>query len=316
MKRKTILIVMSSIMLVANGVLLSDMLLDDGEWLPDNEILLLTILIFTPTIILQYMLLRQKTISIKRLNIVMALNIDWFPSWYGFTLFACLLAGMHGDKLDIHIDGLPLLSLMLSPLVLLAKDPLCIVALTCLVLQLIMYILLRIALNQELEKNGIEFKEAAKGIILPQITSTLNYEEYVKDLKGKKDFMIIRSAVKENLYEFLIGDNVKFDAPLRTMPTHVVNYLNIFVEEGSVTNEQINNAMGLFDVCKKENVWLLLLYIEYQKIYEKEDYYKVQIDVPMIEKMLEKADPALKDDYTVKYIKRETKEKYGYEIIF
>ena len=144
----------------------------------------------------------------------------------------------------------------------------------------------------------------------------MNYEEYVKDLKGKKDFMIIRSAVKENLYEFLIGDNVKFDAPLRTMPTHVVNYLNIFVEEGSVTNEQINNAMGLLDVRKKENVWLLLLYIEYQKIYEKEDYYKVQIDVPMIEKMLEKADPALKDDYTVKYIKRETKEKYGYEIIF
>lgn len=143
-------------------------------------------------------------------------------------------------------------------------------------------------------------------------------EEYTNMLKSRTRFIEIKQLVKEDLASFVSGEKygLTYNEPIKTNAKLVVNYLNILVRESWIANEQINQALSKIDVCKKENVWLLLYYIEAQKIIEKVDYYKVRIDVSMIEKMLEKADPALKDDYTVKYIKCETKEKYGYDIKF
>lgn len=143
-------------------------------------------------------------------------------------------------------------------------------------------------------------------------------EEFTNMLKSRTRFIEIKQLVKEDIASFVSGEKygLTYNEPIKTNAKLVVNYLNILVRESWIANEQINQALSKIDVCKKENVWLLLYYIEAQKIIEKVDYYKVRIDVSMIEKMLEKADPALKDDYTVKYIKRETKEKYGYDIKF
>lgn len=147
----------------------------------------------------------------------------------------------------------------------------------------------------------------------------MEHNKYVSFLKSLDDFIEIRECIKEDLYAFVSGERCNLSdnmTPEKTSAQLVCNYLNIFVEETLITNKQINNALSKIDVRKNENVWLLLDYIEQQKCKERFDFYKVKIDVPMIEKMLEKADPALKDDYTVKYIKRETKEKYGYDIKF
>ena len=137
-------------------------------------------------------------------------------------------------------------------------------------------------------------------------------------LKSRTRFIEIKQLVKKDIAPFVSGEKygLTYNEPIKTNAKLVVNYLNILVRESWIANEQINQALSKIDVCKKENVWLLLYYIEAQKIIEKVDYYKVKIDIPMIEKMLEKADPALKNDYTVLRIKERVKEKYGYDIKF
>jgi hypothetical protein len=143
-------------------------------------------------------------------------------------------------------------------------------------------------------------------------------EEYTNMLKSRTRFIEIKQLVKEDIASFVSGEKygLTYNEPIKTNAKLVVNYLNILVRESWIANEQINQALSKIDVCKKENVWLLLYYIEAQKIIEKVDYYKVKIDIPMIEKMLEKADPALKNDYTVLRIKERVKEKYDYNIKF
>lgn len=131
-------------------------------------------------------------------------------------------------------------------------------------------------------------------------------------------FIEIRQLIKNDLFSFVSGEKcgLTHEEPIRTDAKMVLNYMDILVKESLITNEQINMALLKIDVHIKENVWLLLFYIEAQKIIENIDYYKVKIDIPMIEKMLEKADPALKNDYTVLRIKERVKEKYGYDIKF
>ena len=156
-------------------------------------------------------------------------------------------------------------------------------------------------------KNDIETIKEKKTIDCITIFSSSenDYKRLNNELSNNK---LIDQMTSGNLYYL--------NEPIKTNAKLVVNYLNILVRESWIANEQINQALSKIDVCKKENVWLLLYYIEAQKIIEKVDYYKVKIDIPMIEKMLEKADPALKNDYTVLRIKERVKEKYGYDIKF
>lgn len=129
----------------------------------------------------------------------------------------------------------------------------------------------------------------------------------------------VRLSVKNDLLPFLVGDDcgLAYQEPIKTSPGMVYLYLQVFLLEGFISNEQINKSLSRIDVKVKENVWLVMLYIEAQVSHQNEDYYLVKIDVPMLEQMLnEKADPAMKNDYTVNFIRNETKEKYGYEIKF
>lgn len=129
----------------------------------------------------------------------------------------------------------------------------------------------------------------------------------------------LRSAIKNDLLPFLVGDiyGLAYQEPIKTSPGMVYFYLQVFLSEGLISNDQINEALSRIDVSIKENVWLIMMYIEAQVSHQNDDYYLVKIDVPMLERMLnEKADSKLKNDYTVSYIRNETKDKYGYEIKF
>lgn len=144
-------------------------------------------------------------------------------------------------------------------------------------------------------------------------------KELIKELLSVKSINDIRIVVQQNLYDFLVGDKrgLSYQEPIKTSPILVYDYLHLFIFEGIITNEQINEALSRIDVSIKENVWLVMLYIEAQISHQNDDYYLVKIDIPMLERMLnEKADLDLKNDYTVNCIRSETKEKYGYEIKF
>lgn len=144
-------------------------------------------------------------------------------------------------------------------------------------------------------------------------------QEIIKRISSEERTNNIRLLVKKNLLSFLVGDDygLAYQEPIKTNPGMVFFYLHVFLSEGLITNEQINEALSHIDVSVQENVWLIMLYIEAQVSHQNDDYYLVKIDIPMLERMLnEKADQELKNDYTVNYIRNETKEKYGYEIKF
>lgn len=144
-------------------------------------------------------------------------------------------------------------------------------------------------------------------------------QEIIKRISAEERTNNIRLLVKKNLLSFLVGDDygLAYQEPIKTNPGMVFFYLHVFISEGLITNEQINEALSHIDVSVQENVWLIMLYIEAQVSHQNDDYYHVKIDVPMLVRMLdEKADSALKNTYTVNYIRNETKEKYGYEIKF
>lgn len=144
-------------------------------------------------------------------------------------------------------------------------------------------------------------------------------KEFIKELLSEKRTNDIRTIVQQNLYDFLVGnkEGLSYQEPIKTSPILVYDYLHIFISEGIITNEQINDSLSRIDVSITENVWLVMEYIQVQVSHQNDDYYLVKIDIPMLERMLnEKADQELKNDYTVNYIRNETKEKYGYEIKF
>ncbi|MBR5957552.1 MAG: hypothetical protein IKZ99_04240 [Salinivirgaceae bacterium] len=144
-------------------------------------------------------------------------------------------------------------------------------------------------------------------------------QEISKRIQSEERTNKIRLSIKNDLLPFLVGNDygLSYQEPIMTSPEMVFFYLQVFLSEGLITNEQINEALSRIDVSIKENVWLVMLYIEAQVSHQNNDYYLVKIDIPMLERMLnEKANLTMKNDYTVNYIRNETKEKYGYEINF
>lgn len=146
----------------------------------------------------------------------------------------------------------------------------------------------------------------------------MKQQDFVQMLRNSERFNEIKSVVTTDLPAFIVGTKCEltYQMHVATSAAAVTEYLDIFINDNLITNEKINKAFSTIDVKKKENVWLLMYYIEEQKAIENIDYYKVKIDISMIEKMLEKADPALKNDYTVLRIKERVKKKYGYDIKF
>jgi len=143
-------------------------------------------------------------------------------------------------------------------------------------------------------------------------------EELHNEMKNRDRFPKIREVAKKELYSFLVGDvcGLAYQEPIKTKPSLVVEYLQMFLEEGFITNEQINRELSKIDVSVKENAWLVLMYIEEQlRILQFTEYpYTIRIDIDMLKEKLMKMPYEYWDDYTVKYVLREIKEETGYEI--
>lgn len=142
--------------------------------------------------------------------------------------------------------------------------------------------------------------------------------ELHNEMKNRDRFPKIREVAKKELYSFLVGDvcGLAYQEPIKTKPSLVVEYLQMFLEEGFITNEQINRELSKIDVSVKENAWLVLMYIEEQlRILQFTEYpYTIRIDIDMLIEKLMKMPYEYWDDYTVKYVLREIKEETGYEI--
>ena len=136
----------------------------------------------------------------------------------------------------------------------------------------------------------------------------MNHQEYIEDLENQKHFSTIRNAVLNDLYSFLVGKvcSLTFHSPIMTAPNQVLSYLHIFISEGSITNDNINTEITKFSIEKKEDVWLLLLYIEAQLLYTKhrtEEKVKplVDINLDLLVYKIKSVWKEYKDEYTVKY---------------
>lgn len=153
MKRRFILILFSVLVPVTISIIiLIPGFNDRGDLWYVVQIALMLIAVILPALIIQYKILSKKSLSIRQLNIVLALNIDWFPQ-LAVALICCFL--MFGSRgWPININDSFFLSIIVFPFwALFYTFPTNIMGITLLSLKLIMYILLRIALKQE-QKNS------------------------------------------------------------------------------------------------------------------------------------------------------------------
>lgn len=151
----------------------------------------------------------------------------------------------------------------------------------------------------------------------------MNLNEYITYLKKLPDYKDIEEIFcKKDVYSFLVGDKcskAKSNEWLRTSPAIVIYYLHIFLSEGTITNAEINEALKKIEPNSKENVWLILLYIEAQLLYTKHmkepnsDFgeHLVNIDLEMLIDKIKSVWETYKDEYTTKHFTSEIYELTG-----
>jgi hypothetical protein len=137
----------------------------------------------------------------------------------------------------------------------------------------------------------------------------MTYKEYLSEFKKEDIFKDIQSVVTTELYSFIVGERFTFahNERIATEPTLVFSYLHIFLEAGVITNEQINTALDKIPLSPKENIWLILLYIEAHYLYtthRKEENVTalVNIDLDLLINKIKSVWEEYKDEYTFKYI--------------
>lgn len=136
-------------------------------------------------------------------------------------------------------------------------------------------------------------------------------QEFYKELRNRPQFSNMKSIIKEDLYSFLIGDiySLTYQDKVKTSPSLVLAYLHIFLSEGAITNTETNEALKKIEPNSKENVWLILLYIEAQLLYTKHrkepnnDFgeHLVKIDLEMLIDKIKSVWETYKDEYTTKH---------------
>jgi hypothetical protein len=151
----------------------------------------------------------------------------------------------------------------------------------------------------------------------------MNLNEYITYLKKLPDYKDIEEIFcKKDVYSFLVGDKcskAKSNEWLRTSPDIVTYYLHIFLSDGTITNDEINEALKKLNPDNKENVWLILLYIEAQLLYTKHrkepnsDFgeHLVDINLQMLIDKIKSVWNEYKDEYTTKYFTQKIYELTG-----
>jgi hypothetical protein len=102
----------------------------------------------------------------------------------------------------------------------------------------------------------------------------MNYKEYLDQLKIGSNYSLLKEAIMNNeIYNILLGigkyRQTASDDYLNVRPTVMLSYLHLFMSEGQLTNDEINEAFRQIEIKTKEDVWLLMLYIEAALLYKK-----------------------------------------------
>lgn len=149
----------------------------------------------------------------------------------------------------------------------------------------------------------------------------MTYKEYLSKFINRDNFKNIQSVVTTELYSFIVGEKFTFahNERIATEPTLVFSYLHIFLEAGVITNEQINTALDKIPLCPKENIWLILLYIEAHYLYtthRKEENVTalVNIDLDLLINKIKSVWEEYKDEYTFNYFVNEIYKITGKKI--
>lgn len=151
----------------------------------------------------------------------------------------------------------------------------------------------------------------------------MNLNEYITYLKNLPNYKDIEKVFcKKDVFKFLIGEKCPLDKSnewLRTSPKTVIFYLHIFLSEGTITNTEINEALKKIEPNNRENVWLILLYIEAQLLYTKNrsepgnDFgeHLVNIDLDILINKIKSVWSEYKDEYTTKHFTQKIYELTG-----
>lgn len=137
----------------------------------------------------------------------------------------------------------------------------------------------------------------------------MKFEQYLEQLKKGSNYLRFNNAISNReLYLALIGkepyDSNAYEF-LKVSPLVVLSLLHIFISEGKLTNTEINEAFRQIEIKSKEDVWLLLLYIEAALLYKKNRVNPlVELDIDYQIKKINEVWEIYKDDFTVKkYVK-------------
>ena len=102
----------------------------------------------------------------------------------------------------------------------------------------------------------------------------MTYKEYLDQLKIGSNYSLLKKAIMNNeIYNVLLGigkyRQTSSDDYLNVRPTVMLSYFHIFITEELITNVEINEAFRQIKIISKEDVWLLMLYIEASLLYKK-----------------------------------------------
>jgi hypothetical protein len=100
----------------------------------------------------------------------------------------------------------------------------------------------------------------------------MTFEEYLIQLKKGSNYGLLKEAIMNNeIYNILLGKyrQTASDDYLNVRPTVMLSYLHLFMSEGQLTNAEINEAFRQIEIKTKEDIWLLMLFIEAALLYTK-----------------------------------------------
>lgn len=150
MSRKKILVLFSIVIFVVQVLMLYLLFYQDSEWRYVSVLSVIMMVASILPILIQYFMLSHKPLSVRKLNAVMLLNVDWFTLWYIFLIILGVMSFVE-DGPDFIVVGMHKFVIFypLAPFFFLLNEPCSIVTVVFITIKSIMYILLQRALEKE-----------------------------------------------------------------------------------------------------------------------------------------------------------------------
>lgn len=150
MSRKRILALFSIVVFFVHALMLYLLFYQDSEWRYVSMLSVIMMVVSILPILLQYFMLSRKTLTVRKLNTVMLLNVDWLPLWYIFLIILGVISFVE-DGPDFIVVGMYKFVIFypLAPFFFLLNDPCSIVTVVFITIKSVVYILLQRALEKE-----------------------------------------------------------------------------------------------------------------------------------------------------------------------